>query len=101
MRATGSAALGAARRLELEAGEVHEIEQQQFAVELPGNSEQDFNRQQRLQCAKGARDRPQHSGFSTIADYAVGSGIRPQAAQTGVLRLRLVHLKLSFVLVDA
>ena len=36
VRALGGAALRAARRLELEAGEIHEIQQQELALELTG-----------------------------------------------------------------
>ena len=46
MRAIGGVALGAARRLDLETGEIHEIQQQQFAFELPGQIQQNLERQQ-------------------------------------------------------
>src|SRR5579863_5419813 len=101
MRTIGGAALGAARRLDLEVGEIREIQQQQFAVELAGHPQENLDRQQRLQRTHGPGNRTQDPRFGTVAHHAVRDGIGPKAAQAGVALLRLVDLQLAFVLIDA
>ena len=100
-RAAGRAALGAARRLEFQAGEIHEIQEQQLALELARNGQQDLERQQRLQRAESAGHRTEHARFGAVADDAIGRRVGPQAAQAGVRRARLVDLQLPLVLIDA
>jgi hypothetical protein len=56
---------------------MHEIEQQKFPAELPGNIQQDFQCQQSLQAAAGAGDGPEHAGRGTIADDAIRHRVRP------------------------
>src|SRR6267378_3292683 len=99
MRAIGRAAFRAARRLELETREIREVQQQQFTIELTGQSQQKLERQQRLKSPQGSGYRAQHPRFGAVADHAVGDGVRPKTAQARVALVRLVDLQLAFVLI--
>ena len=101
VRACRRPALGAARGFDFQTGEIHEVQQQQLPIELPRHLQKDFQGEQCLQRAERTRHGSQHAGFRAIADHAVGERIRPEAAQTGVPRLRFVYLQLSLVLIDA
>ncbi len=71
------------------------------AFELAGHLQQNLEREQRLQRAECAGHGSEHARLRTIAHHAIGDRIRPEAAQAGVRRLRLVDLKLPLVLIDA
>ncbi len=101
VRACRRPALGAARGFDFQTGKVHEVEQQQFPIELPRYLQKDFQGEQCLQRAERTRHGPQHAGLRAIAHHAVGERIRPEATQAGVPRLRFVYLDLSLVLVHA
>ena len=75
--------------------------QQQLAVELPRHRQQDLEREQCLHRTEGTRHGSEDSRFGAVADDAVRRRLGPQAAQTRMRRLRLVHLQLSLVLIDA
>jgi len=99
MRARRSHAFDAPRRL-ISGWKIHEVQQQQFALELAIHLQQDFQGQQRLQSAERTRHRAQHAGLGAMP--TTPSAWHPAISSAGTrAQGRFVDLKLPFVLVHA
>ena len=94
-------AVGAARRLDLDRGEVGKVDQQQLPGQLPREIQQNLEREQRLHHAENPRDGSQDARFRAVTDDPIGARGWPYASKAGMAGARAIDLQLALVLVDA